>query len=72
MGSGSGEVRTPIRERGRTTAWPGGKENMQEKYVRGNGPYKGPSGPVEWVTGHKGDVVRTGKEIYGEKMDGIT
>jgi hypothetical protein len=45
---------------------------MQDREVEGNGPYKGPSGSGELVTGHKGDMVRTGKEIYGEKMDGIT
>jgi hypothetical protein len=46
---------------------------MQQREVRGNGPYKIPSVSSKWVTGHKGDVVRrTGKEIYGEKMDGIT
>jgi hypothetical protein len=43
------------------------------RVVRGNGPLQGPSGSGEWVTGHKRDVVRrTGKEIYGEKLDGIT
>jgi hypothetical protein len=59
--------------RGHTTAWPGGEKDLQEREVRGNGPYEGPLGSGEWVTRHKVDVVRrTRKEIYGEKMDGIT
>jgi hypothetical protein len=46
---------------------------MQKREVRGNGPYQGPSGSGEWVTGHKGNVVSwTGKEIYEEKIDVIT
>jgi hypothetical protein len=46
---------------------------MQKREVRGNSPYKGPSGSGEWVTGHEGDLVRrTGKEIYRDKMDRIT
>jgi hypothetical protein len=49
------------------------EKDMQEREVRGNGPFKGPSASGEWVTGHKVDVVRrTGKEIYREKLDGIT
>jgi hypothetical protein len=67
-----GEAREPIGERGRTTAWPGGEKDMQEREVRGNSPYKGPSGSHKWVTRYKGNVVRTGKEIFKEKMDRIT
>jgi hypothetical protein len=67
-----GEAWEPIGERGHATAWPGGKKDMQEKEVRANGPFKGPLESGEWVTRHKVDVVRTGKEIYGEKLDGIT
>jgi hypothetical protein len=45
----------------------------REREARGNCPFKGPSGYGEWATRHKVDVVRrTGKEIYGEKLDGIT
>jgi hypothetical protein len=41
---------------------------MQGREVRGNNPYKGLLGSSEWVTRHKGNVVRrTGKEIYREK-----
>jgi hypothetical protein len=55
-----------VGERGLTTAWPGGEKDMQEREVRGNSPFKGPSGFGKWVTGHKGNVVRsTGKEIMG-------
>jgi hypothetical protein len=39
---------------GNATAWSGGEKDMQAREVRGNGPYKGPSGYGEWVTGHKG------------------
>jgi hypothetical protein len=49
---------------------------MQEREVKGSSPYKGPSGSGRWINGHKEvwvDVMRrTGKEIYGEKLDGIT
>jgi hypothetical protein len=59
--------------RGHTAAWPGGQKEIQEREVRGNGPYKGPLGSGEWVTGHKGDMVRRiRKEIYRGKMDRIT
>jgi hypothetical protein len=48
-------------------------EKDNERMVRVNGPLQGPSGIGEWFTGHKREVVRrTGKEIYAEKLDGIT
>jgi hypothetical protein len=37
---------------------------MQEREVRGNGPFEGPSGSGEWVTGHKLDV-DAGKKYTG-------
>jgi hypothetical protein len=34
--------------------------------------FRAPRECSEWVTGHKANVVRKGKEIYREKLDRIT
>jgi hypothetical protein len=46
---------------------------MQERKVRGNGPYKGPSGSGEWVTGKKGgrDENREGNIRGGNKRNNM-
>jgi hypothetical protein len=45
------------------------EDNM--RVVRGNGHFQDPSVTCKWVNGHEQNVMRTGKEIYGEKSEGI-
>jgi hypothetical protein len=47
---------------------------MQEREVRENSPYKGPSGSSEWVIGHKGGCGEVDREenIWGVPLSNLS